>query len=120
MTYPEFLSHIESLDEYKQMRDRIHPYKTLNFTVPILFSVDVMSIWGENEASVKDIVKYCDVWDEESIIYSDSLIKEKLTEQKNAVKAYLKDLKALVKREAKKLGFCLDKDTFEDAVHDLA
>lgn len=120
VSYPELLAHIESLDEYKVLRSRIHPYKIMEITVPVIFRVDVTLTWGENEATVKDIERDCVIWDDERIVFSDLLVKEKVAEQKNAVKAYLKDLKALVKREAKKLGFCLDKDTFEDAIHDLA
>lgn len=137
MTYAQFLAHIESLEEYKDLRKRIHPYKIMEITaIPIIFRVDVTLIWGENEASIKDITKDCVIWDDERIVFSDPLVQEKIAEQKNAVKAYLKDLKALVKGEVKRLGLRLVKEgdeskmpshlslpgdiNLEDTIHDLA
>lgn len=123
MEYVDFINHIESLEEYKELRKRIQPYKIMEITaIPIIFRVDVTLIWGENEPSIKDIEKDCVIWDDERIVFSDPLVQEKVAEQKNAVKAYLKDLKALVKREAKRLKFSFESlDMYlDDAIYELA
>lgn len=121
MEYTDFIKHIESLEEYKELRERIHPYKKMKIIAPIIFRVDVTLTWGENEATVKDIEKDFFVWDDKRIIFSDLYVQQMVAEQKNAVKAYLKDLKALVKREAKKTGILGSPDfEIENAIHVIA
>lgn len=104
MTYEEFVNHIESLPEYKNLRKRMKPFKTINTVITVPTKVSVEVTWGLNEATPNDFDIDFYEYDIERQVHSDPALKAKIAEQKKAVKAYLKDMKALIKREAKKAG----------------
>lgn len=104
MTIHEFIDHIESLDEYTELRKRRKQIISLSVTavIPLIVTVDIT--WGLNEPSVSDIETEFYVHEEKKKVLSDPWVKERLIEYKKEVKEYVKDMEALVKREAKKKG----------------
>lgn len=104
MEYADFINHIESLEEYKELRKRKNQFKEISITPVVPLKVTVEITWGLNEPTPDDIDVYSYVHDHARRVYLDPVVKAKIAEQKNAAKEYLKDMKSLVKREAKKFG----------------
>lgn len=104
MKYEELVKHIQTLPEYKALRKQVKPFKQIDITTLIPLKVSIQISWGISEPTVRDFYVDSYVHDHETRVHSDPTVREKILEQKKEVKAYLKSMKALVKREAKKAG----------------
>ena len=106
MTREEFVKHIKSLREYKELKKRVKPFMNMKFTAMIQLNVNVET--EITERNNKPIIGDALVdWDTEKLqrrLLSDPEVKAKIREQENAIKSYIKEMKDLVKREAKKEG----------------
>ena len=129
MTYEEFVKHIQTLPEYKALKKQVKPFKEIDITTLVPLKVSVQISWGLSEPTLGDFYVDSYVHDHETRVHSDPTVRAKILEQKKEVKAYLKGMKALVKREAKKAGvhkegtlFTIDgiQSDLDDVMHEIA
>ena len=119
MMHDAFVNHIRSLKEYKDLRARRKSIAENKFTVDVVFPTVVLLHWGINEPDEGDIERDFLIHDNDRRVFSDPAVKKKVAEHKASVKAYLKDMKALVRREAKKAGIPLTAESLDEDAPDL-